>query len=487
MSLNLQPKSFLSKVSVKLAILYSMGLIFSFILVFSLVYFQVLYSFQNQGKRDLNQKLNEIAQRIEISLNGGVTSADQIFTSVNLDGESTYFFYSAQGDLLYSHRSNESLTISENILSRLVDETKESATFHSEGDPLGVDGALVVSKKLKGGEKLIVARSAKSIADELLVLKRVFWWTLFPVVLFGFLVGFYLSFKLLGPLQEIIEAFRKVESGSFSARVAVGKSQDELNELKSMSNGVLDQVELAISNLREAFDHLAHDIRTPVTRLRGRAELALNGEESVDAYREALQSCFENSDRILRFLETLTQISEAENRALKLKFERVSLGEMVSEIMELYEIAFEEKNITVKKILLKADVVDCDQHLIKRVIANLLDNAHKYTPENGEFFIETYKTDKHVVLSIRDSGMGIPREELSLVWNRLFRGDKSRTAYGMGLGLTFVRAVVEAHGGTVSVLSPVAEGRGTEFLIKLKQPALKVANSSNALPSRMNV
>lgn len=472
MSLNLQPKSFLSKVSVKLATIYSMGLIISSILVFSLVYFQVLYSFGNQERRDLTLRLNEISQKIESSVEVAWSPTSEGITNFNFDPEYNYFVFSAQGDLLFSQVPDETYPLSDKTMSLILDNTVSSPTFFDERKVEELGEVMIASKTLRGGERIVLAHSGRSMSGELIVLKRVFWWTLFPVVVLGFFVGLYLSSRIFRPLNEIVNVFRRVEQGSFSARVPVNKNNDEMNELKQLSNGVLDQVELAISNLREAFDHLAHDIRTPVTRLRGRAELALNGEESVEAYREALQSCYENSDRILRFLETLTQISEAENRALKLKLERMSLGEMVNEIMELYEIAFEEKNIIVKKILLKADLVDCDQHLIKRVIANLLDNAHKYTPENGEIFIETYKTDKHVVLSIRDSGMGIPREEQSLIWNRLFRGDKSRTAYGMGLGLTFVRAVVEAHGGTVSVLSPVAEGRGTEFLIKLKQPKM---------------
>lgn len=274
--------------------------------------------------------------------------------------------------------------------------------------------------------------------------------------------------RTVRPLRSFIVAVKNLENGSLSDRVVVTTTDADVNELQSAFNHLLEKISGLVSSITEAFDHLAHDIRTPVTRLRGRAEIALHGEREGEEYREALQSCFENSDRILKFLDNLTQIAEAENRSINIKYELKSLGEMVREMMDLYEIAFEEKNITVKQILIKNDRAYLDPNLIRRAIANLLDNAHKYSPEGGEVVIETYRTDKHVVLSVRDSGVGIPENEQALIWNRLYRGDKSRSEHGMGLGLTFVKAVVEAHSGVVNVISPIYEGHGTEFLIKFK-------------------
>lgn len=274
--------------------------------------------------------------------------------------------------------------------------------------------------------------------------------------------------KAMQPIRSLVVAVKNLENGSLSDRVSLECDDIEVNELKLAFNHLLDKISALVSSITESFDHLAHDLRTPVTRLRGRAEIALHGERNSEQYREALQSCFENSERILKFLDNLTQIAEAENRSINIKYQLKSLGEMVREMMDLYEIAFEEKNIKVKQILIKNDQAYLDPNLIRRVIANLLDNAHKYSPEGGEVVIETYRTDKHVVLSVRDTGVGIPEKEQSLIWNRLYRGDKSRSEHGMGLGLTFVKAVVEAHSGVVNVISPIYEGHGTEFLIKFK-------------------
>ncbi|MEN0057736.1 MAG: HAMP domain-containing sensor histidine kinase, partial [Bdellovibrio sp.] len=186
-------------------------------------------------------------------------------------------------------------------------------------------------------------------------------------------------------------------------------------------------------------------------------------------YREALQSCYENSDKILNFLQVLTDITEAENRSKKLKLEKRYISDLVREIMSLYEMAFEEKEIQLTQNLDSNDWAMVDARLISRVIANLLDNAHKYTPSGGAVVISTVNQTENVILRVTDTGPGISPEEHAMIWQKLYRSDKSRSEYGMGLGLTFVKAVVEAHDGKVSVRSPVKDGRGTEFEVLLQK------------------
>jgi signal transduction histidine kinase len=137
--------------------------------------------------------------------------------------------------------------------------------------------------------------------------------------------------------------------------------------------------------------------------------------------------------------------------------------------MDLYEMAFEEKEIKVTQKLDTNDWALVDARLISRVIANLLDNAHKYTPNGGEMTIQTINQTESVILRVTDTGPGIAGEEHSMIWQKLYRSDKSRSEYGMGLGLTFVKAVVEAHDGKVSVRSPVKDGKGTEFEVVLQK------------------
>lgn len=474
-----QPRrSFLSKISTKLTLIYCFGLVFSTLLIFSAVYIQVVYTLESKDKQILKSKYEEFLGRLE---SRGIEDLKEYYSSeldFYRDPEMIVLVYSAQGDLLFSRYPEPFFKLKETDLSPLLDRGLQNAYLGEVELEGNAESGFVMVGAAVGGERLMVVKSVNVTSSSLDRVLRLFWWSLVPIIIMGLIIGYWVSNRVLMPLRELVSTIRGIQDGQLSRRMPLNEVTDELEELKQLFNRMLDRVELSLTGLREAFDHLAHDIRTPVTRLRGRAEIALNGEESVESYREALQSCYENSDKILKFLETLTQISEAENQSLKLKRELKSLGDILNEIMDLYEIAFEEKNIRVEKVITKNDEVDVDVGLIKRVVANLLDNACKYTPEHGEVTIETYRTDRHIVLSVKDSGMGIPPEEQTLIWTRLFRGDKSRSAYGMGLGLTFVKAVVQAHGGEVSVISPLKAGRGTEFLIKLKIPGLRLPHRS---------
>lgn len=465
-------KPTLFRISTKLTLAYSLVLILSSTLIFSFLYFQITHSLQNQERVILDAKIEEYSNRIEVS---GLEDFKQYFSLVrnyDRDGSLMVSVYSEAGDNLFSHEPVPAFTIDQNLMkNELAKHGREKSYDFSLPERSSTEAILVLGRNLKDGQRLIVAKSTEGLGSQLRYLQKLFWWSLVPVALIGFLGGLFLSNSTLSPVRELITSMKKIEGGSLSTRVPVGGSDDELEELKLLFNKALDKIENLVNGLKEAFDHLAHDIRTPVTRLRGRAEIALTSEGDIESYREALQSCFENSDKILNFLQVLTDITEAENRSKKLKIEKKFISDLVREIMDLYEMAFEEKNIKVIQKLDTHDWAMVDPRLISRVIANLLDNAHKYTPPGGEVIIETINQTEGVILKVIDSGPGIAAEEHGLIWQKLYRSDKSRSEYGMGLGLTFVKAVVEAHDGKVDIRSPVKDGRGTEFEITLQKMA----------------
>ncbi|MNJ93204.1 Alkaline phosphatase synthesis sensor protein PhoR [compost metagenome] len=461
-------KPTLFRISTKLTLAYSLVLILSSTLIFSFLYFQIARGLQEQDRLVLQSKLEEYVNRLEIK---GITDFTEYFTyvpSYDQDANLLVMIYSPDGEVLFSH---EPMPIFKINLDRLKNELGPGREVLETKLPIlnGRDYALVLGETLSNGNQLIVAKSTEGFEGQLRNLQKIFWWSLIPVSLIGFLGGLLLSNRTLSPIRDIITSVNKIERGALNVRVPIGSNDDELEELKVIVNKMLDKIENLVNGLREAFDHLAHDIRTPVTRLRGRAEMALTSQGDVEAYREALQSCFENSDKILNFLQVLTDITEAENRSRRLKKEKRFISELVTEMMDLYEMAFEEKSITVHKKLDTHDWAMVDSRLISRVIANLLDNAHKYTPSGGEITIETINQTESVILRVTDSGPGISADEHALIWQKLYRSDKSRSEYGMGLGLTFVKAVIEAHDGKVAVRSPVKNGRGTEFEVFLQK------------------
>ncbi|WP_374075550.1 HAMP domain-containing protein [Bdellovibrio bacteriovorus] len=310
-------KPTLFRVSTKLTLAYSLVLILSSTVIFSFLYFQISHALQNQERVVLEAKVEEYRNRIEIR---GLKDFQDYFSNIpNYDRDAVMLVtvLSPRGEMLFFHEPFPNFKIdTESLRIELLGQRSQKFDFIMP-ELYGEDSVLIFGRVLKDGNRLVVAKSTEGLNLQLRNLQKIFWWLLLPVALIGFLGGLFLSAKTLSPVRELLTSMKKIESGSLSTRVPVGGSDDELEELKVLSNKMLDKIEGLVSGLKEAFDHLAHDIRTPVTRLRGRAELALQSEGDVESYREALQSCYENSDKILNFLQVLTDITEAENRSKK--------------------------------------------------------------------------------------------------------------------------------------------------------------------------
>jgi heavy metal sensor kinase len=327
-----------------------------------------------------------------------------------------------------------------------------------------------MAAKMSDGAILVVGR----ITNNREMLWESFRQTALPtglaVTLLGLIFGAFLSHRAMLPVRQIVATARDIiRTGHLDTRVPTRPSHDELDEMVQLFNAMLDKEQALIRAMRESMDNVAHDLRTPLTRLRGSAELALREHADPAAMREALADCMEESERVLSMIKTLMDIAEAEAGTMRLERQTVDLCQLIREVVEMYEYVAEEKKIKVTAVLPASCEASVDATRMRQAFGNLLDNALKYTPEEGAVTITASREGDHAVVRFRDTGLGIPADEQSRIWDRLYRGDKSRSQRGLGLGLSVVKAVVEAHGGTATVTS--ATGQGSEFIVSL--PAAK--------------
>jgi signal transduction histidine kinase len=323
----------------------------------------------------------------------------------------------------------------------------------------------VYTKALSNNYILQVGRGYHQLDKILDHFRMIFVGIMTPVILIGFMGGSYFAFRALRPVRDLINTVRNVNTGNMNVRVPRRGTGDELDELAILFNGMLEKNEILIKGMHEALDNVAHDLRTPVTRLRNVVETRLQEESDPETLREALMDCAEESERLMTMLNTLMDISEAQTGAMKLNTEKVDIVSLIHEAIDLYQYVAEEKEINFTTTLPKELYSFVDPYRIRQVIANLLDNAVKYSTRAGCVEIEAKRQADGVVISIKDAGIGISDIDLPKIFNRLYRGDKSRSERGLGLGLSLVQAVVQAHNGRIEVDS--IPGQGAEFKIFL--------------------
>ena len=333
-----------------------------------------------------------------------------------------------------------------------------------------------VQVRLAGGEMLLVGASLSDTEAYLARLTQALWTAMGIVLLLGLVGGVLVSRNLeraMGRLNRVVTA---VQEGDLKARAVVRNSGDELDELGAGLNTMLERLEGSMSSIRHAGDAIAHDLRSPLTRMRAKLEVALMDAEAgkIDGV-DAVQLALDEADNLLKTFNTVLAIARLQAAAGRTPDPKVfDAADLAADMAELYEPASEDKGLEFSAEIERGLMIEGNQPFLAQALANIIDNAIKYTPTGGAVMLRARRRSSgEIEYSVTDTGPGVPEEDRERVIERFVRLDNSRTEAGSGLGLSLVGAVMEAHGGRILLDEGPGEygGFGPGLRVALVLPA----------------
>ncbi|MGD9839572.1 MAG: sensor histidine kinase [Afipia sp.] len=318
--------------------------------------------------------------------------------------------------------------------------------------------ALVKVAQLSGGFRILVGRDLEERRRIFGIVAKAAQWSVIIVVVLGLAGGVFVARRVLRRIDAMTGTTQRIMAGDLSGRLPVGRSGDEIDRLAENLNAMLERIEALMAGLKEVSDNIAHDLKTPLTRLRNRAEEALAKSSNEGEYRAALERTIDESDGLIRTFNALLMIARAESGQARDNMTDFDAAEVAHGIQELYEPLAEDKGLTLE-VAADAATVHGNRELISQALANLVENAIKYgqpvvpspdgVAKSADILIEAHRDGDSVLLSVTDHGPGIPEADRQRAVERFVRLEASRTQPGSGLGLSLASAVATLHGGSL--------------------------------------
>jgi heavy metal sensor kinase len=289
--------------------------------------------------------------------------------------------------------------------------------------------------------------------------KQIFIITMSFLIVLAAGVGWFMARRAVSGIEAATHTAQKISGGSLQERVPVKPRGDEIDQLATTFNRMVDRIQTLLTEIKEMSDNIAHDLRSPVTRIRGTAEVTLTTGKSLDDYENMAASTIEDCDRLLDMINTMLLISKTEAGVEKPSGEEVEITALIHKACELFDPIAEDKNVSLSYYAAEKSLVRGDARMLQRMLANILDNAVKYSPSGGKIEVSLTEIKNHnMTISIKDTGVGISGADLPRIFERFYRCDQSRSQPGTGLGLSLARAIARAHGGDITVTSTVNQG-----------------------------
>jgi heavy metal sensor kinase len=345
----------------------------------------------------------------------------------------------------------------------------ESAVFETIIIPNRSDQVRILYALLS---PLIVAQVGQAMESQsrfVDAFKRIFIITMTLLIVVAAGVGWFMAKRAVSGVEAVTRTARKISGGSLEERVPVNPRGDEIDQLATTFNEMLDRIQTLLTEIKEMSDNIAHDLRSPIARIRGLAEVTLTTSKSLSEYESMAASTVEECDRLLDMINTMLFISKTEAGLERPSRAEVDIGALIRSACELFEPIAEDKQITLKCQAPEKNFLLGDSRMLQRMLSNILDNAVKYTAPGGEVKVSVSEASQDIIITIHDTGIGISGADLTRIFERFYRSDQSRSEPGTGLGLSLARAIARAHGGDITVASEL--NRGSTFTIILPKSA----------------
>jgi heavy metal sensor kinase len=375
-------------------------------------------------------------------------------------------YYISEGFRTIQYKMNESVIA--NVKSgREVTETIQSPVrrtpYRFVSSPLYKDGRLAYIVQV-GTHLRFVRKSLTSFKSNILAA--------FPIILIlGSLGGWVLARRSLAPVGYIASKARNITSNNLDERLATRGTDDEMDYLIRTINEMISRLEGSFKRIAEFTADASHELKTPICALRGEAEVLLSKVRSNEEYQEGLAHFIERFDQLNRMINDLILLSKTDSSQVELKMDPVRLSLLIHDIGDLFQVLAEQKNISLNIDPCQETVVMGDKIRLQQLFTNLIDNAVKFTPEGGSIRIRVEKNRDFVQVKVKDTGIGIPKEEQENIFKRFYRVDKSRSKEtgGVGLGLSIAEWIVHAHHGKIKVESEFNKGSAFTVYLPLQK------------------
>ena len=334
------------------------------------------------------------------------------------------------------------------------------------------DKVRILYALLGPGIILQVGQSMENYSRIIEAFKRIFVTTMALLIGLAAGVGWFMARRAVSGVEAITRTAQSISGGTLEKRVPVKTRGDEIDQLAMTFNQMLDRIQTLVTEIKEMSDNIAHDLKSPITRIRGIAEVTLTNGKSMGEYESMAASTIEECDRLLDMINTMLMISKTESGVDKLLREEIDLAGLVREACELFEPTAEDKRVTLSYDVPNKSHLIGDNRMIQRMLSNLLDNAIKYTPSGGTVSVSVSENDeRNIVITVKDTGIGISPSDLPRIFERFYRCDQSRSEPGIGLGLSLAKAIARAHGGDITVMSRLNQGSTFTITLPIPKPS----------------